>query len=59
MIVYVNGCSYATVSDGKRYSEFLAESLGATAVNAAVSGSCNNRILRSSQRDLINLKFWS
>jgi len=56
MIVYTNGCSYAVVSNGKRYSEFLAESLGAESVNAAVNGSCNDRILRSSLRDLINLK---
>lgn len=56
VIVYTNGCSYAGVSDGKRYSEFLGESLGCKSINAAISGSCNSRILRSSIRDLINLK---
>jgi hypothetical protein len=56
MIVYVNGDSYSVVSDGKRYSEFLGESLGCEVVNNAVSGSCNARIIRTSLRDLIELK---
>lgn len=56
MIVYVNGCSYAAASDGKRYSELLAESLGCRSINASISGSSNDRILRCSLRDLINLK---
>jgi hypothetical protein len=56
MIVYVNGDSYAKISDGKRYSEFLSESLDCEHINAAISGSSNDRILRTSLRDLINLK---
>jgi len=56
MIVYVNGCSYASISDGKRYSEYLAEHFNCDSVNAAIPGSCNSRILRTSLRDLINLK---
>lgn len=56
MILYVNGCSYAKISDGKRYSDFLGEHLKCKSINAAISGSCNSRILRTSLRDLINLK---
>jgi hypothetical protein len=56
MILYVNGDSYAFVSDGKRYSDYLGELLQCTSINAAISGSCNSRIFRTSLRDLIELK---
>jgi hypothetical protein len=56
MIVYVNGDSYTKISDGKRYSDFLSEHLNCPSVNAAISGSSNGRILRTSLRDLIKLK---
>jgi len=56
MIVYVNGDSYATVSDGKLYSEFLSDYLNCKSINSAISGSCNSRILRTSLRDLLELK---
>lgn len=56
MIVYVNGDSYTKVSDGKRYSEFLSEHFNCPSINAAISGSSNCRILRTSLRDLIELK---
>ena len=56
MILYVNGDSYTVMSDGKRYSDYLEELLQCTSINAAVSGSCNNRIFRTSLRDLIELK---
>lgn len=55
-MIYVNGDSYACVSDGKRYSEFVGEHYGCESINAAISGSCNARILRTSLRDLIELK---
>lgn len=56
MILYVNGDSYTYISDGKRYSECLSELLGCDSINASISGSCNQRILRTSLRDLILLK---
>lgn len=56
MLIYTNGCSYATVSDGKRYSDFLGDYLHCQSVNAGIVGSSNNRILRTSLRDLIQYK---
>lgn len=56
MIVYVNGDSYAVTSHGKRYSEFLGEHYKCKVINAAISGSSNSRILRTTLRDLIQLR---
>ena len=56
MIVYINGDSYTDISDGKRYSDYLGELLQGTSINAAISGSSNSRIFRTSLRDLIELK---
>jgi len=56
LIVYVNGDSYAYMSDGKRYSEYLGDLLQCPSINAAISGSCNERIFRTALRDLIRLK---
>ena len=56
MIVYVNGDSYTKISDGKCYSDFLAEHFGCSSINAAINGSSNSRIFRTSLRDLIELK---
>jgi hypothetical protein len=56
MIIYVNGDSYTEMSDGKRYSEFLANRFDCKFMDAAISGSSNSRILRTSLRDLISLQ---
>lgn len=56
MIVYSNSDSYGVVSDGKVYSDFIAERLDATLINSGRSGACNQRILRTTVRDLIDLK---
>ena len=56
MKIYVNGDSYAGFSDGKRYSDFLGEFFNCDVVNSAISGSCNTRILRTSLRDLLEIK---
>ena len=56
MFIYVNGDSYTKMSDGKTYCDFLSEKFNCESTNAAISGSCNSRILRTSLRDLINLK---
>jgi hypothetical protein len=56
MFVYVNGDSYSKNSDKKTYCEFLSEKFNCESHNAAIAGSSNSRILRTSLRDLINLK---
>ena len=55
-VIYINGCSYSTVSNGNRYSEFLSKHYNCPVINNAAGGSCNKRILRSSVRDLIDLQ---
>ncbi|CAB4133282.1 hypothetical protein UFOVP257_114 [uncultured Caudovirales phage] len=54
-MLYVNGCSFSVLSDGKRYSEFLSEELNCEVLNMGVPKACNSRILRTSLRDLIKL----
>lgn len=56
MIVYSNSDSYGVESTGQTYSEFLASALDAKVINAGVSGSCNQRIIRNTVRDLIKIK---
>ena len=56
MFIYVNGDSYSRHSDGKTYCDFLSEKFNCESHNAAISGSSNGRILRTSLRDLIDLK---
>jgi len=57
MIVYSNSDSYGVLSTtNNRYSDFLAQDLNAKVINAGKSGSCNQRIFRTSIRDLIKLR---
>lgn len=56
MIVYVNGDSFPYMSDGKRYSDYLSEAFNCESVNSSIGGSCNSRIIRTTLRDLIELK---
>ena len=56
MIVYSNSDSYGVMSTGLRYSEFLAQSLDAKSVNGGKGGSCNQRIFRTTVRDLSTLR---
>jgi hypothetical protein len=56
MIIYVNGDSYAAMSDGKKYSEFLGKNFDCDFVDSAIPGSSNARIFRTSLRDLMALK---
>lgn len=56
MIIYLNGDSYMNFSTGKKTSDFLGEYLKAKSVNKSIPGSSNDRILRTSLRDLINLR---
>lgn len=55
-MIYVNGDSYTSISDGLRYSDVLAEHFKCEVINSAISKSSNNRIIRTSHRDLIRLK---
>ena len=56
MIVYSNSDSYGVMSTGLRYSEFLAQSLDAKCINSGKGGSCNQRIFRTTVRDLLKLR---
>lgn len=57
MILYANSCSYGVCSTGKTYVDFLGDLLNVdTVINAGVGGSCNNRILRTSIRDILELQ---
>lgn len=55
-MIYVNGCSYTKSSTGNSVVEFLSEKMQLSFVNNSIAGSSNERILRSSMRDLISLK---
>jgi hypothetical protein len=58
MILYANGSSDMIISDtGKTFVDFLGElSAAEKVINAALGGSCNTRIFRTSVRDLLELK---
>ena len=56
MIVYSNSDSYGVMSTGLRYSEFLAQALNAKSINGGKEGSCNQRIFRTTIRDLLKLR---
>ena len=56
MIVYSNSCSFGIKQEHPVYAELVATEFGASSVNAGLSGSCNRRIIRTSLRDLIDLK---
>ena len=48
--------SYGVMSTGLRYSEFLAQALDAKSINGGKAGSCNQRIFRTTVRDLLKLR---
>lgn len=52
MILYINGCSWSSMSDhdmnNKVYGDYLSEKNNWQLINHAAPGSCNNRIIRSS-----------
>ncbi|CAB4138125.1 hypothetical protein UFOVP328_318 [uncultured Caudovirales phage] len=58
MILYCNSDSYGVCSDtDMRYSEFLGELLNVDhVINNGLGGACNRRILRTTVRDLLELK---
>lgn len=60
MILYINGCSWSCKSSEmmttKVYGDFLAEKLNAELINHSVPASCNDRIFRSTFRNIADLK---
>lgn len=56
MIVYANSDSYGVCSTGKTYADFIGQAFNAGTVNRGLSGSCNRRIIRTTIRDLLDLK---
>jgi len=57
MILYCNSDSYGVMSTTKnRYSEYLGKLLNAKVINNGKGGSCNQRIIRNTVRDLTNIK---
>lgn len=56
MIVYSNSDSYGVLSTGVTYPKLLADSLNAKVINAGLPGSCNQRIIRTTVRDLTQLR---
>jgi hypothetical protein len=56
MILYSNSDSYGVVSDGKVYSEFIAKKLNVELINRGRGGTCNERIFRTTVRDILELK---
>jgi len=58
MLLYCNSDSYGVMSDTKnRYSEYLGELLCATTViNNGLGGCCNSRIMRTTVRDLLDIR---
>lgn len=54
-MIYVNGCSYSR-SNGKNYGEYLSEKYNQKLLHKGISGSSNNRIFRTTTRDLLKLK---
>jgi hypothetical protein len=55
MIIYSNSCSYGVTSDGKVYSEYVAQHFNAELINHGKAGCCNERIFRVTTRDILTL----
>lgn len=55
-MIYANGDSFSFVSDGKTFCDFLGEIMGSHSQNASLPGSCNNRIIRTTVRDLSRIQ---
>jgi hypothetical protein len=58
MLLYCNSDSYGVMSDTKnRYSEYLGTLLGAdTIINNGLTGACNARIIRTTVRDILDIR---
>jgi hypothetical protein len=56
MIVYSNSCSFGVPTRQPVYANWVADHFNAKLVNKGKVGSCNRRIIRTSVRDLLDLK---
>jgi len=56
LLVYSNSCSFGYTNGPKAYPELIAKHLGARIINNGMHGSCNRRIIRTSLRDLLELR---
>ena len=57
MIIYSNSCSFGAPNQPHDiYPELVSAHFNATLVNRGIAGSCNRRIIRTSTRDLLELK---
>ena len=57
LLVYSNSCSFGASDQGhKIYPEVVAENFSAQLINCGLPGSCNRRIIRTTLRDLVELK---
>jgi hypothetical protein len=57
MIVYSNSCSFGQANQGHDiYPELIAHHYNSPLINHGIPGSCNRRIIRTSTRDLLELK---
>lgn len=57
MIVYSNSCSFGAPNQGHDiYPELISAHYNASLINRGLPGSCNRRIIRTSTRDLLEIK---
>lgn len=56
MIVYSNSCSYGVYSNGEVYGQFIADFYQADFINKGIPGSCNQRIIRNTCKDILKLQ---
>jgi len=56
MIVYSNSCSFGAPQEHITYGEYVSNHLGGEFINKGIQGSCNRRIIRTTLRDLNELK---
>ena len=55
MIIYSNSCSYGVITDGPVYSDILAKNFKSQLINHGLSRSCNERIFRTTTRDILTI----
>lgn len=56
-LVYSNSCSFGALSQGHRlYSNVVSDHYASELINRGEGGACNRRIIRTTLRDLTNLK---
>ena len=55
MLVYSNGCSFS-LNHPRAYADCVAQSLNAQLINKGQMGACNRRIIRTTMRDLLEIK---